>query len=339
VSTLTLLLSREHPTLPAAEVKAVLESEGFSYRVVHLNPPIMVVEVDLRACKRLEERLAMTMEGFSLLFSCSPDLGDVLTHLRDLELNLPAELSFAVRVLRKTPSVGLRSLDFERAMGEVIAKRTNAKVNLKKPDVLFRGVIADRFYFGVRVFTVKRGSFDLRRPRYRPFFHPGSMEPRVCRVFVNLARPRAGSVLLDPFSGTGGILIEASMVGCHAIGVDIDGSMVQGSIVNLKSLNCQFLGVIRGDARMIPLREGSVDCIATDPPYGRSTSLKRVELAKLLARFMDEAPSAVKRDGHICMAYPSWLDLDIPSDFRLVEEHDMKVHRSLTRRIVVLRRL
>jgi len=342
VRKLLLIQSGEHQTLPAAEVKAVIEAEGRDFKVCKVEPPIMVIEVDdAGICTLLKERLAMTLEGIELLFKCEPDLVEIERSVKDVDFSFLEGKTMAVRVSKKAPSVSISSLELERKLGAMVLERAkNTKVNLRSPDVVLRGVLTKSFYFGVKVFEVDRGVYDLRRPRYRPFFHPGSLEPRICRVFVNLARSRKGSVFLDPFNGTGGFSIEASMIGCQVIGLDIDDEMCRGALKNLKSLKCDVVGVIRGDARRLPIVEGSVNSIATDPPYGRSTSLKRTLLEDLINSLLHQSEGLLKKGGHLCFAHPAWLtDIEIPSSMTLVEQHEMRVHKSLTRKITVLRKL
>lgn len=338
---LLLILSGEHRTLPVAEVKAVLEAEGHDFKICEVDPPIMVVEVDdIRVRASLKERLAMTLEGIELLFKCEADLAEIERSMKDVNFDFLKGKTIAMRVSKKAPCINISSLELERMLGAIILKRTEkTKVSLRSPDVVLRGVLTKSFYFGVEAFKVDRGAYDLRRPRYRPFFHPGSLEPRICRVFVNLARPKRGSVFLDPFNGTGGFSIEASMIGCQVIGLDIDDEMCHGALKNLKSLSCDVIGVIRGDAQRLPVMEGSVDSIATDPPYGRSTSLKRALLKDLINSLLYQGEGLLKKGGYLCFAHPAWLtDIKIPSFMTLVEQHEMRVHKSLMRRITVLRK-
>jgi tRNA (guanine10-N2)-dimethyltransferase len=343
VHKLLLILSGEHQTLPAAEVKAVLEAEECKFKICEVDPPIMIVEVDdAKIHTLLKERLAMTLEGIELLFKCQANLDDIERSIKDVDFDFLEGKTMAVRVSKKAPCVNISSLDLERKLGAKILERTKkTKVNLRDPDVVLRGVLRGSFYyFGIKLFEVNRGAYDLRRPRYRPFFHPGSLEPRICRVFVNLARPRRGSVFLDPFNGTGGFSIEASIIGCQVIGLDIDDEMCHGALKNLKSLRYDITGVIRGDARKSPFVEGTVDSIATDPPYGRSTSLKKALLEDLINSFLRQSESLLKKGGYLCFAHPAWLtEIKIPSSMTLVEQHDMRVHKSLTRRVTVLRKL
>lgn len=338
---LLLVLSGEHQSLPAAEVKAVLEAERYNFNVIHLRPPIMIIEVNEQdPSKILERRLAMTMEGLNLLFTSNLDVAEVERTLREVDLSFLEGKTIAVRVLKKVRWNMMRSVALEKRLGSIILEKTrNVKVNLENPDVVLKAVIADNFYFGFKKFEVNRGAYDLRRPRYRPFFHPGSLEPRVCRLFVNLARAREGSLFLDPFNGTGGFAIEAGMIGCQVLGLDVDDEMCHGSSKNLKALRLQAISILRGDARRLPFREGSIESMATDPPYGRSTSLKKAALEELINILLQQAEALLKRGCYLCLAHPSWLsDLRIPDRLSLIEQHEMYVHKSLTRKITVLRR-
>jgi Predicted DNA modification methylase len=71
---------------------------------------------------------------------------------------------------------------------------------------------------------------DLSRPYKNPLI---SMPPWLARVMINLASPSPGRKLLDPFCGTGTILIEAVDSGLDAYGVDLDPSNVNGARENL----------------------------------------------------------------------------------------------------------
>lgn len=74
-----------------------------------------------------------------------------------------------------------------------------------------------------------------RQAPLRPFMKPVSLDPRLARVLVNLLRDRleAGAAIADPLCGTGGLLIEAALVGVPAVGVDLDPEMVAGARRNV----------------------------------------------------------------------------------------------------------
>ncbi|GAH56289.1 unnamed protein product, partial [marine sediment metagenome] len=57
--------------------------------------------------------------------------------------------------------------------------------------------------------------------------------PKIARALVNLSGVKEKELFLDPFCGTGGILIEAGEIGARVIGIDVQGKMVRGAEENL----------------------------------------------------------------------------------------------------------
>jgi SAM-dependent methyltransferase len=98
------------------------------------------------------------------------------------------------------------------------------------------------------------------------------------RMLVNLAGPPRG-VLLDPFAGAGGIVLEAAAAGWRVVSADLDPVLRFG----LAALGARHLVA---DARRLPLRDGSVDAVAAEPPYdagaGRLLEQALPELARVL---------------------------------------------------------
>ena len=337
-----IVLSGEHETLPCAEVRAIAEAEGFRVEVLEERRFVMRVVAPLEMYARLAERASMVMACYRELFRCPAELDEVARAAREVDWSFLSGRSFAVRVERKGPMrAGASSVELEALIGGVAVRAAReAKVDLRSPQVVVGGVVVDGvLYLGERLVEVDRGSFDERRPKRRPYFHPSALDPKLARLFVNLARARRGDLLLDPFVGTGSILMEASMIGCTPIGVDVDDEMVKGCLANIRHFTPTALGAVRGDARRPPLRR--VDCIATDPPYGRAASTGGEELGELLGESLSSLVDLLPRGRHICLATPSQLDVASIAEgagLKLVEEHLMRVHRSLVRRIAVLRR-
>lgn len=335
------ILSGEHQTIPTAEVKAILEAEGWPWRLVDEGPFYIEVEAPPKACARVVERASMVMEGCLKLASSSADVEEAKRVLSSLDWSWLDGSSFAVRVSSKAHGCGApSSVELERAIGAIIKRACHsARVDLKLPSKVIRGlVVGGKLLIGLREAEAKRGRFNERRPKKRPFFHPSALEPKLSRLYVNLSRARAGDVLLDPFAGTGGILIEAFLIGCTPLGVDLDPAMARGALTNARAFNVQA-HVALGDARKLALR--GVDCIATDLPYGRASSTHGLKYSKLLEGFLFSAAEVLRRGGYACLGAPSKADVETPSlqaGFEVAERHDIRVHRSLTRRITVLRK-
>jgi len=183
-------------------------------------------------------------------------------------------------------------------------------------------------------------AFNMRRPGRRPFFKPGPLSPQLSRALVNISRATPGKIFADPFCGTGGFVLEACLVGVDKCAcLDIQDAMVRGSRVNLEhyGVACRTL-IAHGDAASLPLRDQSIGAIATDPPYGRSTTTAKRTYEDLTAMFLAEAYRILKPGSYIVFAGPArkqpWR-LAAEAGFDVEERHHMHVHSSLTREVVV----
>lgn len=338
------LLSGEHETLPSAELKAILRSEKVKYAELERLPQILRIDSTENCINPVKERAALTRACCQELFSCKPSLREIVKATQSLGLEpiLRPEESFEVRVRRVgLAAPNLRCMDLERKLGELILdKIKGSKVNLSRPSKTFFGTITiDRFLFGLRVAVIAPTSFFHRRPRKRPFFHPSAMPPKLARCMVNLAEPRRGDWLLDPFCGTGSFLIEGGLLGCRIVGFDAKKLMVEGTRRNLKYLNIKVEGLVVADARHLPLNE--VDRIVTDPPYGRSSSTMGHTTMQIIKDFLKLSSAIVVKGQRMCMAAPRKIHVgDLAKDlgFKVSESYFVYVHRSLTREIVVLER-
>jgi tRNA (guanine10-N2)-dimethyltransferase len=193
--------------------------------------------------------------------------------------------SFRVRVHRSdgTPP-GYEPKSMEAEVGARIRGRTGAKVDLDGPDAEVRLVLGEKAHAGLMGGRVDRRAMEGRAVKHRPFSHPVSIHPKFARAMVNLSGVPPGSSVMDPFCGTGGILIEAALMGYRAIGSDIDPRMVDGSRMNLDSLG------LDADLHTVDVSRAAdgLDvvpaAIVTDPPYGRSTSLHGGETGSEILR-------------------------------------------------------
>ncbi len=247
--------------------------------------------------------------------------------------------TFAVRT-KKLKQVPIDSPTIERKMGAII-KETHPylEVNLDEPGTLIHIiVIGEDVLITKRLYKIDKTHFNLAKPHKRPFFYPGSMSPKLARCMVNLSGVRKGQCLLDPFCGTGGILIEAGMIGAKVIGADIDWRMVKGAEQNLKYYGIKDYELITADARELKF-DKQVDAVVTDPPYGISASTGGENQEELYMEFLQAVKENLKEDGRICMATPHYLDLPaiIDKKFSIIEKHSIRMHKSLTRVIYLLK--
>jgi len=344
VAKLFFLLSGEHQTLPVSEVKAILEAEGHNYRILEKLTQVLRLEADPNSVKAIKFRSALTRICCQEIFNCGAKLSEILANIgsASLEEFIEGGESFAVRVRRvKGVTPELVRVELERKLGEqVLEKVEKTRVDLTTPQKTFFGVLTDnRFVFGLKIAEILPKPFSERRPRRRPFFHPTAMPAKLARVMVNLAQPKMGDLVLDPFCGTAGMLVEAGLIGCRVMGFDAKPHMLRGGLKNLLHYGIKPEGVAIADARYPPVAKA--DCIVTDPPYGRSASTLGTSTIRIVEDFLSAVGDKIPRGRRICMASPKTIrivDAGEKAGFKHLESHFVYVHRSLTREIVVFER-
>jgi tRNA (guanine10-N2)-dimethyltransferase len=340
------ILSGEHPTLPLAELRAILDAEGYGYKIEAQWNRIVLVRVDPQGARIATRRSGLVNHASVVFFESLSDETQIMEMLQKCNFSgwIQPNDRFGVKITRVQREPSLFDADeLARKIGSQIwnNQKQQVKVDLSKPDVLFLGVInGSQFFFGPFLGSRDKAGIFQRRSPFRPFFVPSAIHPKFARVMVNLSRVKQGDLLFDPFCGTGGLLLEAADIGCIPVGLDIDISILSGCLRNLEHFKVPFNGAL-ADARMTPIRPGGLDAIATDPPYGRSSSTKGAEVVKLIQTSLDAFASLLKIGAFVCLALPlEYFQKEImPTDsFAIVESHTMRIHRSLDRHIMVLRR-
>jgi tRNA (guanine10-N2)-dimethyltransferase len=338
---IALLLSQEHTTLPLAEVESVLECEGINYHIKEEGEGLLILDIPNETpdnMMKVIKRLSFTHEVFQILISADED--KLISEMEKYPWADVVKSDYAVRVKKMDKKSQFNTSKLEWEMGSIINKATpEARVNLDDPSIFIRTVIKNgKVIVGQRIGQISKKHFFNLKPHKRPFFYPGSMSPKLARCMVNLTRIKKGQTLLDPFCGTGGILIEAGIVGVRVIGTDIDYKMVKGTKENLEHCGVSDYQVFREDARKLEL-PSKVDAIVTDPPYGISASTGGEKSEDLYQQSMQSLQGLLKDDGRMCLATPHYLDLDevlAGTKFKIIEQHHIRMHKSLTRVISVL---
>lgn len=108
------------------------------------------------------------------------------------------------------------------------------------------------------------------------------MDPVLARVLVNLSEVSAGESVLDPFCGTGGILIEAGLCGILPKGLDIQEKMVEGCKENLENYGILNHDIREGDISEVNDIFDEYHAIITDLPYGKASQQKNEAVEKFL---------------------------------------------------------
>ena len=337
------LISGEHQTIPTSEVQAILKAEGIDYRIVEKLTQVLRLESDIKSVEAIRFRSALTRVCCQEIFNCEAKLPEILGNIcSDVLDQFIGNESFAVRVRRVegvAPELDRVGLEGEIG-GQILETVKTSRVNLSNPQKTFFGVLTDnRFIFGLKTVEIIPKPFSDRGPRRKPFFHPTAMPAKLSRTMVNLAQPKRGDLLLDPFCGTGGMLVEAGLIGCRVVGFDAKPHMLRGGLRNLRYFGTELEGLAIADARYPPVNR--VDCIATDPPYGRSASTLGTNTRLIVEDFLSAVGDVLPQGGKICMASPETIRIGETAEesgFKHLESHFVYVHGSLTREIVVFER-
>ena len=340
---LLLILSQEHDKLPLAELRAVLEIEEIEAELEIVCPGLVILrnldeDVFDDYYRLFVRRLGYTHEVHELILKT--DTGNLDRDVESVDWSEYIPKNFAVRVKRIRSEID--TVGYERKLGTLILDNcSNIKVNLSKPDSLIRvAAFNDELFIGIERIKLDKKHFEDSKPHKRPFFYPGSMNPKLARCMVNLSRIKPGELLLDPFCGTGGILIEAGLIGCKVVGSDIYWKMQNGTAINLDYYGIEDYRTFHLDVRELKMYE-KVASVVTDPPYGISTSTGDVDGEEIFKEFFYSIYDNMKDDAYLCMASPHYVDLNPMVDevgFVIVEQYGIKMHRSLTRIISVIRK-
>ncbi|WP_458405761.1 TIGR01177 family methyltransferase [Methanobrevibacter sp.] len=335
--------SQEHPELPLAELKAVMECENIQAEINQICEGLVILENIsqdnlMDYYKILTKRLGYTHEVHELILKS--DVDNLDSDVSKIDWSNYIDETFAVRVKRIHSQID--TVGEERHLGTLILDNCdNIKVNLSKPQSLIRVAAFDEnLFIGIERIKLNKKHFEKSKPHKRPFFYPGSMNPKLARCMVNLSRIKSGELLLDPFCGTGGILIEAGLIGCKLVGSDIYWKMKNGTAINLDYYGITDYRTFNLDVRELKMYE-KVASVVTDPPYGISTSTGDVDGEEIFKEFFYAIYDNMKDDAYLCMASPHYVDLTPMVDevgFEIVEQYGIKMHRSLTRIISVIRK-
>jgi len=211
------------------------------------------------------------------------------------------------------------------------------RVDFRSPDFVVNAFHLSKWYLTRRTYSNSNATYNERRAPLRPFFSPVSLHPRIARLMVNLARVKPGDTLFDPFCGTGGILIEAGKIGLKVVGNDISLQMFSGAKLNLKYFGIRDAVFFNSDFTKLNA-SFKADAIVTDLPYGRNSHLSAVNIKDLYSRTFGRFPQFLKRGNYAVFMIndTSYLELLHP-DMSVRETLSMRVHKSLTRHIIVSR--
>lgn len=329
-------MSGEHERLPYAEIEGVLDAENIPRNILKGLTQVYRFTAPLEPVSKAFKRLALShfLCEEICVFKHGASCEELITPI--LDLRLKGSIAFRVRRIRGSIPPGEAS-SLEAELNRKASNNFGLMVDLENPGRILEVVSSDGFFIlGRRICASGRRSVMSRSGGRKPFFHPSSLKVELARAMLNLARVRKGSVVVDPFSGTGTILMEAHELQAFPVGLDVDPVMAYSSPRNYRWFKTLEVCQVLGDARHMPFRRA--DAVVTDPPYGRRASTHGSESLRVYEGFIRGASGMLGDDGWMVFLAPRQLPVEASLEsngLRLMETYFIEVHMNLTRKLLV----
>lgn len=196
-----------------------------------------------------------------------------------------------------------QSPDIEREAGAVIVKKYRCPVDLENYDLHLRvNVFKDTCIVGFQLTNT-----PLTRRNNKPFQPRISLKTSMAYALFKLSdlEYRSTGRMLDPFCGSGTILVEAASINpnINYYGADIHQEKLDGALQNIQA--CGYEHIIelnRNDGRFIgqDYPAGFFDAIVCNPPYGFVMG-KKFNFYNLYKNFLEGASIILKPGGKLVM--------------------------------------
>lgn len=159
---------------------------------------------------------------------------------------------------------------------------------------------------------------DQARPARDAFV--GMLPPKLAQIMINLAHPKKGARLLDPFCGTGVILQEALLIEYSVYGTDLSEKMIDYSKRNLDWLSKKFdlhsasYDLSQADAMAYSWNQ-PIDAVVCEaylgqpfsaPPSAAKLDEVRRNCNHIIGSFLTNIGSQITPGTPLCVAVPAW---------------------------------
>lgn len=153
----------------------------------------------------------------------------------------------------------------------------------------------------------------------------GMLPPKLAKIMVNLAKSNKKTILLDPFCGSGTVLVEAAVLGINTMyGSDISKKAITDTEKNLQWIkgskeifNLKYQLYVADAAKIdAHLEKNSIDAIVAEPYMGKplhgnedekTLRTQANELGKLYISAFQAFHKILKKDGTIIFIIPSFF--------------------------------
>ncbi len=332
---MTFFVLGAHPELSAAEIRAVLHVSG-----TRVGGVLLVDQVDA-SLPNLQNRLAGTIKIGSVIGSLkSWNKDEAADLIRSMIPMNGGKVHFGIsvygeRLTRNAEPLGLeikKKLKEDGVSSRLVTSKeaTLSSVVVEKNHLLTSG--------GEFVILEGKGEIligqtetiqDFESWSKRDFGRPsrdaksGMLPPKLARLMINLSGVEpANAFLLDPFCGSGTILMEAGLMGFHeVVGGDISEKAIKDSGKNLRWI---FGEGHKSDLRVSSAADlkldGHVDVVVTEPYLGppqrggeTKAQLENVgtDLEMLYLKTFKNIHSLMKPKAKLVVAFPTFHGVNV----------------------------
>jgi tRNA (guanine10-N2)-dimethyltransferase len=349
-----LLLSKEDIHLGKEEALAILSPKSYS------NVGNLLI-MHLKEKEGLFNRLAYTDAVYVLLFESSYNqfIGEMerfdwkSVYRENFCVRVSSILSNSIKSGNKHRKVH-KNIKFDKKLyseqnlaGFIWRGIDNPKVTLRNSKTNIRIFFTKNKVYCCLLHNELRHDFNSRKSHKRPRPSPVSLHPKLAKAMVNLTGAKNEDTVVDPFCGSGGILIEAGLMGLRVVGYDLNKKMLWKSIVNLKHFGIKSSSLLVKDFFNIRRK---YKYIVTDLPYGlntnimqniRVTKVNKNKIGNYLDKFYGKIISHLENilADKAVVIFPNYFDYRKAlkkSKLKIKHEFERYVHNNLTRKIVVL---
>ena len=302
---------------PNVDVEALFLKLGGSVKLGQVISRLNMEQSDAKLSDCVLEQLKQEWSGEGkLLFGISLHGGAIASGVRDLPREVKKNLTvqgISCRFVEPAPASPL-------ALSSAQALKTGL---LRKGQEILLVFDGDKTWLAKTVQVQEFEEFaqrDFGKPSRR--IDPGLIPPKLGRMILNLAGVPAGGDILEPFCGSGVILVEGLLLGYRMTGNDLAEEAVRASHSNLKWLRKRYddlpqCEINQGDASNLVERfgpfsfdaavaEGDLGPIFNRPPTKKDTNWLVKRYRKLYTTVFAELRSTVRPGGRVILGLPRW---------------------------------
>ncbi|BFZ11293.1 hypothetical protein BsWGS_14331 [Bradybaena similaris] len=312
-----LQFAHEHLDFRLQEVKSVISLLGCGASLKQMDTGSPFLEIELpgeKEAKAIMQRTVLSKRLYEL-WAEGTTVSEVVSKLQHLPcafIKPYTNENTSFRIVVETFNKKISSVGKIQRIEQLLEEPTcimKGKINLSVPDNSFHLLEFYKFdsvtspnepqkvYFGRWISDGQRDRIQEYHLQNRHFIANTSMDACLSMVMANLAQVKENDLVIDPFVGSGSLLVSSAHFGAYVIGTDIDYLLLHAKARpsrakqktrsqdesvqnNLRQygLENKYIDVLVADASLQKMwRDGwKFDAIITDPPYGIRESASKI---------------------------------------------------------------